>query len=71
MKFVDDVKNCYKWFSMKVFAVLAIVPVVWVGLPSDVKDMIPESWNKWMFLALAGTAVIGGIGRTIKQDIPK
>lgn len=69
MKLVDDAKNAWRWFSMRMFAVLTVVPVAWVSLPSDIKEKIPDSWDKWVFMFMAAVAVLGGAGRMVKQDI--
>jgi di/tricarboxylate transporter len=70
-KFVPDVRQAWRWFSMRIFAIIAVVPVVWVGLPADIKALVPDSWDKWIFLSITLAAVIGGIGRVTKQDLPE
>ena len=68
MKLVDNVKECYRWFSMQAFALSAVIATTWVSLPADVKAMIPDNWEKWIFIGIAGISVFGGIGRVIKQS---
>lgn len=68
MRFVPDWKQAWKWFSMQVYALILAIPVVWMGLPADVKAMVPNGWEPWVFVVLA---VVGGLGRVIDQNIPK
>lgn len=64
MKFIADWKESWRWFSMQALALLAILPMVWVALPPDLKSHLPESWGPWVLFALA---IGGGIGRLIDQ----
>lgn len=64
MKLVDDWKNAWKWVSVHAFLVLAALPLVWLQLPQDVKNMLPEAWRPWVLTAIA----IGGILGRIKDQ---
>lgn len=68
MRFVPDWKQAWKWFSMQVYAVIFALPIVWMGLPPDVKAMVPDGWEPWIFVVLA---IAGGLGRVIDQNLPK
>jgi hypothetical protein len=70
-KLVDDVRNAWRWASMRIFALIAVISTVWVSIPSDVKALVPASWNRWIFIAIAVSAVAGGLGRITKQNIPE
>ncbi len=70
MKLVDNWKQAWKWFSMWAFGVIAAIPTVWLSLPEDTKKMIPDSWEKWIFVGIAAVSVIGGAGRVIDQGKP-
>lgn len=68
MKLVDNVKECYRWFSMQAFALSAAIATVWATLPADVKEMVPDSWERWIFVGIAGISVFGALGRIVKQS---
>lgn len=68
MKLVENWREAPRWISMRVFAFLTVLPVVWVGLPDDIKNRIPDSWDKWIFLIIAGAAAFGGVGRVVDQN---
>jgi hypothetical protein len=55
---------------MWAFALITAVPMAWINLPPDVKAMIPDSWEKWIFVGISAVAVIGGAGRVIDQGKP-
>lgn len=59
MKLVSDWRKAWKWHSTQIAALLAIVPVVWMNLPSDVKAMIPEAWTPYIITVFAVGAIIG------------
>ena len=68
MTLVPDWRKAWRWFSVQAFAFLAVIPVVWMNLPPDVKAMVPDSWNQWIFLVISLAAVLGGVGRVIDQN---
>lgn len=59
MKFVTDWKNAWRWFSVQALAALVLLPVVWMALPPDVKGFLPESWEPWTLIFIAGAGLIG------------
>jgi len=68
MKFVDDAKDAWKWFSMKAMAVAATFPIVWDQLPDEYKLLIPSGYMKYIVAAI----LIGGmVGRLVDQKKPK
>lgn len=56
MRLVENWKSAWKWHSTQVLAAIAALPFVWMELPPDAKDMIPQEWRGWIVsvLALAG-----------------
>ena len=61
----DNLKRAWRWYSVQVLALLALLPVVWMELPADWKAMIPDDWNPYIVALIA----IGGIvARAIPQD---
>lgn len=67
MRLVENWKQAWRWFSMWAFAICASIPVAWVSLPEDVKKLLPDSWEKWVFVAIAAAAGLGAVGRVIDQ----
>jgi len=57
MKMVENWKTAWRWHSTQVFAVLAVLPMVWAELPDDIKTQIPANWHPWIVAAIA----FGGI----------
>ena len=68
MKLVDDWKKAYKWFSMWAFAFCGSIALIWASIPADVKEMAPDSWDKWIFVLITVASVLGGAGRLVKQN---
>lgn len=68
MKLISEWREAWRWFSMHAFALIAVIPIVWMGLPPDVKSMVPDSWDKWVFVVIA---VAGGVGRLVDQGTAK
>lgn len=59
MRMVSDARRAWRWHSTQVLAALAVVPVVWVELPPDLKDYIPEEWRPWIMAAVAIGGIVG------------
>jgi hypothetical protein len=55
MKLVDDARSWWKWHSTYVFAVLAVLPEVWISSP-ELQSMLPL----WLVAKIA--PFIGGLG---------
>lgn len=68
MKMVSDVRRAWRWFSVQVLAVLAVVPIVWEQLPPETHALLPEAWRPW---AITGVAVAGIVGRLVDQGSAK
>ena len=68
MKLVDDASRAWRWFSVQLAALMAVLPLAWSELPADVKAYVPPEWRAWVVTGLA-VAVI--LGRLIKQGPAK
>lgn len=68
MTFVPRVKEAWKWLSVQVLALLALLPLAWEQLPPETHALIPEPWRPWIVTVLA---LIGIGGRLIKQGADK
>lgn len=64
MRLVENVRSAWKWFSVQVLALLALLPLVWESLPPESQALIPEHWRPWIVTVLA---LIGIGGRIVKQ----
>ena len=65
MRLVEHWKQAWRWFSVQALTLLAALPIVWMGLPDDVKAMVPADWAKYLMIAVA----IGGlVGRMVDQQ---
>lgn len=65
MKFVENWRDAWKWFSVQALAVLIALPMVWMALPADVKAYLPDGWEPWVLVILAAA---GLLGRVIDQN---
>ncbi|BBJ59156.1 hypothetical protein EAS17NKHM_025520 [Enterobacter asburiae] len=64
MKFVEDWRRAWRWFSVHALITAGAIPSVWVNLPGDLKDAIPP---EMMGTVTAIVAVCGLIGRMVNQ----
>lgn len=64
MKFIDNLPQLWKMWSVRILAVLALVASVWEQIPDSVKAMIPEQYLGYI---VAFVSVCGIIARAIKQ----
>lgn len=64
MRFVDDIKDAWKWFSIQLMG----AALVWEVLPEDAKEkalvFIPDAIEPYITSALVLAAIVG---RMIKQ----
>lgn len=63
MKLVNDAANWWKWHSTRVFAVLAVAPVVWAS-STDLQALIPPKYAAGIGAVIS---VLGLLGRVLKQ----
>ena len=61
MKLVDNWRDWWKWHSTQLMAAVAAVPVVWMGLPPDVKSYVPDEWMPWIMASVAVGAIVGRV----------
>ena len=66
MKFslVPDWREAWTWFSVRAFALIIVLPGVWLTLPDDLKKHIPEKWHVPILVFIAAS---GAVGRVIDQ----
>lgn len=64
MKLVPNWRESWRWFSVQALVAIAALPMVWVALPPDLKDAVPDDWLMWI---AAAVALAGMIGRVVDQ----
>lgn len=68
MKFVDNAKNAWRWFSVQAMVLAGAIQGAWVFVPEDMRTSLPLN------AVQAITAVLlamGVAGRLVKQkDVP-
>lgn len=64
MKFIDNLPQLWKMWSVRILAVLFFVGSSWDSIPDNVKAMIPP---KYLGYILAVVAFCGIVARAIKQ----
>lgn len=55
---VSNWRSAWRWFSVQVLAVLAVLPLVWAELPPDVQAWLPEAWRPAVLTALALAGIV-------------
>ncbi|HHT3530341.1 TPA: hypothetical protein ACTYW0_004542 [Enterobacter asburiae] len=71
MKFIDNLPQLWKMWSVRILAVLAVIAGIWDQIPDNDKAMIPAQYLGYI---VAFVSVCGIIARAIKQfdnDQPK
>jgi hypothetical protein len=64
MKFVDNVRSAYRWFSVQAMVAAGALQAAWEVLPPDMKAGIPPKLVTWITV---GLLVLGIAGRLVKQ----
>jgi protein-S-isoprenylcysteine O-methyltransferase Ste14 len=64
MKFVDDVKDAWRWFSVQAMALALALQGAWEVLTPEMRTSIPPQYVTWGTLFLLA---LGIGGRLVKQ----
>lgn len=64
MKLVNGWQRSWRWLSVQILTVIAAAPLVWMNMPEDAKEYIPEEYRP-IIVAVLGAA--GVIGRLVDQ----
>lgn len=68
MRFVDNVREAWKWISMWCMGLSSAFLAAWALLPEDLKPYLLGSIPpKGMAISVASLLVIGMAGRLVKQ----
>lgn len=65
MKFVEDAKSAWRWFSVQAMTAAAALQGGWLMLPEDLRASVPDNAVKAVTVAILA---LGIIGRLVKQD---
>ncbi|MCH0685593.1 hypothetical protein KVQ01_11235 [Escherichia coli] len=72
MKFIDNLPQLWKMWSVRIAAILMLIASTWDQIPDSVKSLIPQAWIPYI---VAGVSLCIVIARAIKQfdntDQPK
>jgi hypothetical protein len=68
MKFVEDIRNAAKWWSLRFLTLAATVQAAWETMPPEALAVVPQDWRGPIVL---GLIVLAGVARVIKQDLPQ
>ena len=58
MKLVDNAGKAWRWFSIQLAALMAILPIAWAELPEDARAYIPAEWRQWIVTGLAVAIIL-------------
>lgn len=64
-RFVDDWRDCWRWFSVHCMTLATAVQTTWLMLPPDLKTTLPDGLVNKVSI---GLLVFGVIGRLVKQE---
>jgi hypothetical protein len=65
MKFVEDVKQAWKWFSVQAMVLAGAIQGAWIFVPDDMKASIPANLMQGVTV---GLLVLGVVGRITDQS---
>ena len=68
MRFVENAKQSWKWFSMQAMALAGALQGTWVTIPEDLKAQVPANAVHYITLALVAAGIVG---RLVKQNETK
>ena len=68
MKLVPDWRRVWRYYSTQALIAIAALPMIWMEIPPDIRDLIPEAWRPW---AVTAVALSGILGRLIAQRPPE
>lgn len=66
MRLIPDWKKALRFFSVQADILTAGIAGAWLYVPDDMRAAVDPSWLAMAALALA---VLGGLGRVVKQNI--
>ena len=64
MNLIPNAGDWYKLWSVRVLAVIGLLPIIWQQIPDDIKANLPPSLVYWVTSALAVLAIVL---RVVKQ----
>lgn len=70
MKFVDDAKQAWRWFSVQAMVLAGAIQGAWVFIPEDMKSSIPQNIVQWVTISLLVFGVAGRLVDQYPKDAP-
>ena len=68
MKFVEDAKNAWRWFSVRAMLLAGAIQGAWLFVPEDLRTSLPPTFLQGITIALM---ILGIYGRLVKQkEVP-
>ena len=65
MKFVDNAKSAWKWFSIQSMILAGAMQGAWVFVPDDLRASMPHGLVQGLTI---GLLALGVAGRLVKQE---
>lgn len=65
MRFGKNWRKIWRYYSTQAMVLAGSAQAVWVGLPSDLRESVPDDLVSYGTMALL---VLGVIGRAVSQD---
>lgn len=65
---VENWKDAWRWLSVQIAALLAVLPFAWAELPPDIKAYIPPEWRPFIVSGLALAVILGRVRKQGKRD---
>ncbi|MFE3838718.1 hypothetical protein [Pseudogemmobacter sonorensis] len=59
MRLIPDWRRAWRYHSTQSMAVLAVLPLVWIEIPPDLKSHIPGALMPWILSAVALAGILG------------
>lgn len=67
-QWVDDWRDCWRWFSMRAMFLALTLQAAWAGLPEELRLTLPSGALQGITIALLA---LGMVGRLHKQEPPQ
>ena len=65
ISFVDDWRQCWKWFSVNCMAISVAIQGAWICIPEDLRKAMPDNL---VAIITVVVLLLGVMGRLVKQE---
>ena len=59
IKFIPNVKQAWRMFSVQAMTLATAIQGAWLGAPEDLKASVPQAWVTYLTIALLACGVVG------------